>query len=151
MQQDTFYPHKNYEQVSFYEQSRIFIVGGSVQIRKDPLTFDWLTNATFQPKVDKNYFFMKKEIENFEFDQTVILEFEDSLKKKGTKYLLILKNSSEEIWNSKAFCNVATAGRNRGLSTMYINHTLFHQGKLGRDVELQNMHIVLSKSPCNVM
>ena len=34
-----------------------------------------------------------------------------------------------------------------GLSTIYLKHNLFNQSKLGRDVELQNTHIVLFKSP----
>ena len=45
---------------------------------------------------------------------------------------------------------MATAGRHRGFSTIYIKHNLFHQSKLGRDVELQNTHIVLLKSPQDV-
>ena len=69
----------------------------------------------------------------------------------GTKYLLKLDDSCEEICNSKAFVDIATAGRHRGLSTIYIKHNLFHQSKLGRDVELQNTHIVLFKSPRDVM
>ena len=32
------------------------------------------------------------------------------------------------------------------MSTIYIKHNLFHQSKLGSDVELQNTHIVLFKS-----
>ena len=55
------------------------------------------------------------------------------------------------ICNSKAFVDIATAGRDRGLSTIYIKHNFFHQSKLGRDVELQNTHIVLFKSPRDVM
>ena len=55
------------------------------------------------------------------------------------------------ICNSKAFVDIATAGRHRGLSTIYIKHNLFHQGKLGKDVELQNTRIVLFKSPRDVM
>ena len=39
--------------------------------------------------------------------------------------------------------DIATAGRHRGFSIIYIKHNLFHQSKLGRDVELQN--IVLFK------
>ena len=35
--------------------------------------------------------------------------------------------------------------------TIYIKHNLFHQSKLGRDAELQNTHIVLFKSPRDVM
>ena len=37
------------------------------------------------------------------------------------------------------------------ISTIYIKHNLFHQSKLGRDVELQNTQIVLFKSPRDVM
>ena len=46
--------------------------------------------------------------------------------------------------------DIDTAGRHRGFSTIYIKHNLFHQSKLGRDVELQNTHIVSFKSPRDV-
>ena len=94
---------------------------------------------------------MQKEIKNLEFVQGVNFEFIDSLKNNGTKYLLIFDDSCEEICNSKAFVDIATAGRHRGLSTIYIKHNLFYQSKLGRDLELQNTHIVLFKSPRDVM
>ena len=94
---------------------------------------------------------MQKEIENLEFVQGVNFEFIDALKNNGTKYLLIFEDSCEEICNSKAFVGIATAGRHWGLSTTYIKHNLFHQSKLGRDIELQNTHIVLFKSPRDVM
>ena len=42
------------------------------------------------------------------------------------------------------------ARRHRGLRTIYFKHNLFHQSKLGRDVELQNTHIVPFKSPRDV-
>ena len=93
---------------------------------------------------------MQKEIENLEFVR-VNFEFIDSIKNNGTKYLLIIDDSCEEICNSKAFVDIATAGRHRGLSTIYIKHNLYHQSKLGRDVGLQNTHIVLFKSPRDVM
>ena len=94
---------------------------------------------------------MQKKTENFEFVQGVNFEFFDSLKNNGTKYLLILDDSCEEICKSKAFVDIATAARHRGLSAIYIKHNLFHQSKLGRDVELQNTHIVLFKSPRDVI
>ena len=94
---------------------------------------------------------MLKEIENLEFVRGVNFEFIDSLKNNGTKYLLIFDDSCEKICNSKAFVDFATTGSHRGLSTIYIKHKLFHQSKLGRDVELQNTHIVLFKSPRDVM
>ena len=94
---------------------------------------------------------MQKEIESLEFVRGVNIEFIDLLKNNGTKYLLILDDSCEEICNSKAFVDIAMAGRHRGLSTIYIKHNLFHQTKLGRDVEIQNTHTILFKSPRDVM
>ena len=94
---------------------------------------------------------MQKEIEHLEFVEGVNFEFTDSLKNNGTKYLVIFDDSCEEICNSKAFADNATAGRHHALSTIYIEHNLFHQSKLGRDFELQNTHIVLFKSPHDVM
>ena len=84
----------------------------------------------------------KKKIENLEFVQGVNFEFIDSLKNNGIKYSLLFHDFCEEICNSKAFDDIATTGRHRGLSTIYINYKLFHQSKLGRDVELQNTPIV---------
>ena len=143
-------------------KNRVFIsLVGPSETGKSQLIYNWLKIGTFQPKFDKIYFFyqhsqplynvMQKEIENLEFVRGVNFEFIDSLKNNGTKYLLIFDDSCEEICNSKAFVDIATAGRHRGLSTIYIKHNLFHQSKLGRDVELQNTHIVLFKSPRDVM
>ena len=94
---------------------------------------------------------MQTEIENLDIVQGVNFEFIDSSKNNGTKYLLIFDDSCEEFCNSKGFVDIATAGRHRGLSTICIKRNLFHQRKLGRDVELQNTHIVLFKSPSDVM
>ena len=93
---------------------------------------------------------MQKENDNFEIVQGVHFEFINSLKNNGIKYMLIFDDSCAEICNSKEFVDIATAGRHRGFSTIYIKHNLFHQSKLGRDVELQNTHIVLFKSPRDV-
>ena len=54
---------------------------------------------------------MQKEIEKLEFVQGVILEFIDSLKNNGTKYLLLFDGSYEEICDSKAFVDIAQTGR----------------------------------------
>ena len=75
-----------------------------------------------------------------------------SIRSKTTvKYLLIFDDSITEICNSEAFVDIATTGRNRRSSTIYIKHNLLHQRKLRRDVELQNTHIVLFKSRHDVM
>ena len=123
---------------------------------KTQLSYNWLKIGNFQPKFDKNYFFyqhsqplydvMQKEIDNLQFVRGVNSEFIHSLKNNGTKYLLIFDDSCEEICNSKAFVDIATAGRHWGLSTLYSKHNLFHQSKLLRDFELQNTHTVLIKS-----
>ena len=143
-------------------KNRFFIsLVGPSETGKSQLIYNWLTIGTFQPKFDKIYFFyqhsqplydvMQKEIENLEFVQGVNFEFIDSLKNNGTKYLVIFDDSCEEICNSKAFLDIATAGRHRISAQSTLNTTFFHQSKLGRDVELQNPHIVLFKSPRDVM
>ena len=143
-------------------KNRVFIsLIGPSETGQSQLIYNWLKIGTFQPKSDKNYFFyqhsqplfyvMQKVIENLEFVRGVNIEFTDSLKNNGTKSLLIFDNSCEEICNSKALVDIATSGRHRYLSTIYIKHNLFHQSKLGRDVGLQNTHIVLLKSPRDVM
>ena len=145
-----------------YTKNRVFIsLVGPTETGKSQFFYIWLKIGTFQTKFDKMNFFyqhsqplydvMQMEIENLEFMQQVNFEFIDSLKNNGTKYLLIVDDSCEEICNSKAFVDIATAGRRRGLSTIYIKPNHFHQSKLGRDVELQNTHIVLFKSPRDVM
>ena len=90
---------------------------------------------------------MQKEIENLEFVRELNFEFIDSSKNNGTKYLLFFDDSCEEICNSKAFVDIAMAGRHRGLGAIYIKHNLFHQSKLGRDVELQNLTLFSSSLP----
>ena len=143
-------------------KNRVFISSvGPFETGKSQFIYNWLKVGTFQPKSDKIEFFyqhsqtlydvMQKENENLEFVQGVNFEFIDSSKNNGTKYFLIFDGSYDDICNSKAFVEIATAGRHRGLSTIYIKHNLFHQSKLGRDVELQNTHIVLFKSPRDVM
>ena len=84
-------------------------------------------------------------IQRFEF------ELIENFPNNGRIYLLIFDDSCEEISNSKQFLKVATSGRYRGLNTMYGKHKLFHQSKLARDVELQNTHIILFKSPRDVL
>ena len=146
----------------FSTKNRVFIsLVGPSETGKTQLIYNWLKIWIFQPKFDKIYFFyqhsqplyvvLQKEIENLECVRGVNFEFIDSLKNNSTKYLLISDNSCQEICNSKAFVDIATAQRHRALSTIYIKHNLFHQSKLRRDVELQKSHIVLFNYPRDVM
>ena len=88
---------------------------------------------------------------NLKFIQGVDFDLIENLPNNRTKYLLMFEVSCEEISNFKQFVKIATAGRHRGLNTIYIKHNLFHQSKLVRDVELHNAHIVLLKSPRDVL
>ena len=94
---------------------------------------------------------MQKEFGSLEFAQGLNFEFIDSLKNNGSKYLLTFDDFFEKICISKAFVDISNAGKHWGLSTIYIQHNFFHQSKLGRDVELQNIHIVLFNSLRDVM
>ena len=73
---------------------------------------------------------MQKETDILEFVQVVLFELINSLKNNGTKYLLFFDDTCAEIWNSTVSVDIATAGRQRGFSTIYIKNNLFHQGKL---------------------
>ena len=138
----------------------ITLVGPS-EMAKSQFSYNWLRIGSFQPKFDKIYFFhqhsqpiyhaMRKQIENFEFVEGVNFEFKDSLNNNGTKYLLIFDESCKEICKSKAFVDTAIPGKHRGISTIYNQHSLIQQSKLGRDLRLQNTHLVLLKSSRDVM
>ena len=67
---------------------------------------------------------MQKEIENLDFVQGVNFEFINSLKNNGTKYLLIIDDFCEEICNSIAFVEIATAG-DIGVSAQSTLNTTF--------------------------
>ena len=88
---------------------------------------------------------------NLKFIQGVDFELIENLPNIGTNYLLTFDDSREDISSSKQFVKIATAGRHLGLNTIDIKHNLFHQSKLGRDVELQNTHMVLLNSLRDVL
>ena len=79
---------------------------------------------------------------NLKFIQGVDFELIENLPNNGKKNLLIFDDSCEEISSSKHFVKIATVGRLRGLVS---------SKQIGRDVELQNTHIVLFKSPRDVL
>ena len=51
----------------------------------------------------------------------------------------------------KRVFDIVFAGTHRGKNTIYIKRNLFHQSKLGPDVERQYTHIVPFKSPRDVI
>ena len=117
-------------------KNRVFIsLVGPSETGKSQFLYNWLEIGTFQPKFDKIYFFyqhsrplydvMQKDIETFEFVRGVNFEFIDSLKNNGAKYLLIFDDSCEVMCNSKAFVDIATAGRHRVWAQSTLNTTFF--------------------------
>ena len=87
---------------------------------------------------------MQQWVKNLEFVQYRIFEFTNSFQNNGTEYLLTFEDSCEEICISKAFVNIATPGQHCGMTTIYIKHNLFYQGKLRWDVALQKTTIFSS-------
>ena len=94
---------------------------------------------------------MQKDIEKLEFVPGANFEFIDSLRNNGLKNFVNLWRFMWRDLQFKIFVDIVIAGRHHGLSTIYIKHNLFHQSKHRRDVELQNTHIVLIKSPRDMM
>ena len=94
---------------------------------------------------------MRREIEVLEFVRGVNFEFDGSLENSDTKHLLVRDDACEQICNRKDCVGFVTAGRHRGLIDFYIRHNLFHQSKLGRDIEQPKTQIVLFKFPRDVM
>ena len=91
---------------------------------------------------------MSKNIKNIEFVQGVDFELIQNLPNNGSKYLLIFDDSCKEISSSKEIVKIATAGRHK--DCFYKKHNLFHQSRIGMDIDLQNSHIVLFQSPRDV-
>ena len=126
----------------FSTQERFFIsLVGPSGFGQSQLVFDLLKIGTFEPKFDKMFFLIniinliknKCKEKNLNLYKLMTLNGFKILLNNGTKYLLIFDDSCEKISNSKQFVKVATAGRHRGLNTIYIRHNLFHQSRLGRD------------------
>ena len=157
VRQDTFYAHQDYEQVNFLQKIESLYHWLVLQKRENRSFFtigskldncnQSLTKFIFFQHPQPLYDVTQKEFENLEFVRGVNFEVIDSLKNNGTKHLLIFDDSYEEICNSKASVDIANAGRHRGLSTIYIKHNLFHQSKLGRDVELHSLTLFSSSLP----
>ena len=156
VQEGIFYLNRDYEQLSFLKSPVLPSLVAFSDTGKSQFVYNWpnlepfnqnLTKFTFSSTVADTLWCYAKKIENLEFVQGVNSELLDPLKNNGTKHLWIFDVSCEEICNSKAFNNIAIARRHRGLGNIYIKHNLFHQSKLGRDVQLHKTHIVFFKSP----
>ena len=142
-------------------KNRVFVsLVGPSETRKLQLFYNWLKVRTFEPNSDKVYHF-------YQHSQPLRYYAEGNWKSRVCEWnklwiywfvekqrYKIFVNFWRLLWKDlqfKCFVDIATAARRRGLSTIYIKHNLFHQSKLRRDVELQSTHLVLFKSPRDVM
>ena len=64
--------------------------------------------------------------------------------------LLVFDDSCEQIFNDKEFSKLATAGRYRNISVIYVKHNIFQQSKWSRTIDLNTTHIILFKSPRDI-
>ena len=119
---------------------------------KTELIFKMLLVGTFFPDFKTFYYFYQHDQPKFESladkpnihfkkfsDFEPISELENCL--------LVFDDSCEEIFNDKDFSKLATAGRHRNISVIYVKHNLFQQSRCPRTTDLNTTHIILFKSP----
>ena len=63
------------------------------------------------------------------------------------KKRLIFDDCGEEIMESKAFATLATAGKHKNISTIFIKHNFYQQGRYPVTIDKGTTHTVLTKSP----
>ena len=63
------------------------------------------------------------------------------------KVLAFFDDSCDDILESASFANLATAGRHKGVSVIFIKHNLYQQGKYCVTVDKNTTHVVFLKSP----
>ena len=132
---------------------RLFMaVVGPSGCGKTELIFNMLKGHTFYPRFQKIYYFYKefqlafskasREIPGISFIKYNGFEITKNL----SNCLLIYDDSCEEIFKDDEFVKLATSGRHRKISILYVKHNLFHQSKNSRTIDLNTTHIVLFKS-----
>ena len=114
---------------------------------KTELIFQMLLTNTFYPKFKSIYYF-------YQHEQPKFSSIERNLNIFFTKFsgfdfisqlencLLVFDDSCEEIFNDKEFSKLATDGRHRNISVIYVKHNLFQQSKWSRTIDLNTTHII---------
>ena len=115
---------------------------------KTELIFQMLLRNTFYPNFNSIYYF-------YQHEQPKFSSIERNLNIFFTKFsrfdfisqlencLLVFDDSCEEIFNDKEFSKLATAGRHRNISVIYVKHNLFQQSKWSRTIDPNTTHIIL--------
>ena len=122
---------------------------------KTEFTFKMLLQNTFSPKFESIFSFYQHDQTKFQFiERKINIQF---IKFSSFEQiselddcLLVFDDSCEEIFNDKDFSKLATAGRHKKISVIYVKQNLFQQIKWSRTIDLNTTHIVLFKSPRDV-
>ena len=113
--------------------------------------FKMLLLGTFSPEFQRIFYFYQHNQPKFQsIEKKLNIEFRKSsgleLVSELENCLLVVFDSWEEIFNKKEFSKLATAGRHRNISVIYVKHNLFQQNNWSRTIDLNTTHIILFKS-----
>ena len=122
---------------------------------KTELIFQMLLRNTFYPNFSSIYYFYQHEQPKFStIERKVNILF---TKFSGSEFisqlencLLVFYDLCEEIFNHKEFSKLATAGRHRKISVIYVERNLFQQSKWSQKIDLNKSHIIFFKSPRDI-
>ena len=132
--------------ISTLDRLFMSIVGPSGSGKTD-LIFKMLTSKTFYPNFETIIYFYQHEQPKYrDMEKKLNIEF----KKFNGFELISCDDSCEDLFNDKEFSKLATAGRHKKLSVIFVKHNLFQQGKWSRTIDLNTSHIVLFKSPRDI-
>ena len=115
---------------------------------KTELIFKMLLHGTFSPEFQKIFDFYQHDQPKYQsLEKKLNIEFKQfsgfELISELENCLLVFDDSCEEIFNDKEFSELATAGRHRNISVIYVKHNLFQQSKWSRTIDLNTTHIIL--------
>ena len=63
------------------------------------------------------------------------------------KRLIIFDDVAEEILKNEKFTNLATSGRHKNISVIFVKHNLYQQGKHSVTIDKNTTHIILMRNP----
>ena len=141
-------------------------VVGPSECGKTRLVYNMLNSDTFYPTFSYIYYcyrhwqpvyeMFEKHIKNIQFVpvvddfdvvDTAINSIESNRGDSDNKTLLIFDDVAEELLRNEKFSNLATSGRHKGISIIFIKHNLYQQGKHSVPIDKNTTHIILMKNP----
>ena len=142
-------------EVVYFTQIIIIIFPITVSLTKlfsTELIFKMLLVGTFFPEFQTIFYFYQHDQPKFQsLEKKLNIHFKKfsnfELNSELENCLLVFDDSCEEIFNDKKISKLATAGRHRNISVIYVKHNLFQQSRWSRTIDLNTTHIILFKSP----